>query len=159
MNRILVVFYSRSGHTEQLARQIAEACGGDLEAIRDRRPRAGVLGLCRSVLEAVLARTPDIEPGRNDPSGYDLVVLGGPVWAGRICSPLRAYVQANAQRLPRVAFFCTQGGSGGEAMFRQIADVSGREPIATLIVPAKALSAGDHQRDLSEFVDRLGEPG
>jgi hypothetical protein len=46
--KTLVVYFSRSGHTRQVAREIASRCGADLEAIREERGRAGLLGYWRS---------------------------------------------------------------------------------------------------------------
>ena len=65
MSRILVVYYSRSGHTEFVARQIASRCHADLERIHDRNPRQGMVGYLRSSLEAMLGLRPAIERGRR----------------------------------------------------------------------------------------------
>jgi flavodoxin len=40
----LVVYFSRSGHTQQMAREIAQKCGADLEEIRERGAREGAWG-------------------------------------------------------------------------------------------------------------------
>src|SRR5262245_20444151 len=47
-NKVLVTYYSRSGHTRRLAERIAQVLGADLEPIVDQRPRAGLLGYLRS---------------------------------------------------------------------------------------------------------------
>ena len=48
--RTLIVFYSRSGHTRQLAQELVTRCGADLEEIREVRSREGFFGYCRSAL-------------------------------------------------------------------------------------------------------------
>lgn len=58
MSRILEVFYSRSGHTEQLALQLAELCGADTERIRDNTDRGGWLGYLRCAFEAIVGHHP-----------------------------------------------------------------------------------------------------
>ena len=73
-------------------------------------------------------------PPAYDPSHYDVVVLGTPVWAGNISSPLRSYVAAHKAELRQVAFFCTQGGSGAEKVFPDLQELCGRAPLATLAV-------------------------
>ena len=53
MNHVLVVYFSRTGHTRVLAEGIARALGADLEEIRDRTDRTGLLGWLRSGAETV----------------------------------------------------------------------------------------------------------
>ena len=44
MKRILVVCYSRTGHTRSLGEAIAERCEADVEWIQDRDARRGLRG-------------------------------------------------------------------------------------------------------------------
>ena len=71
MNQVLVVYYSRTGHTRQIAEAIAADCGADLEAIRDARSRRGLLGGLRSAREAWLERLGEIREIEKDPERYD----------------------------------------------------------------------------------------
>ena len=43
----------------------------------------------------------------------DLIILGTPVWAHNMCSPMRSYITAQKERFRAIAVLCTQGGSGG----------------------------------------------
>ena len=79
------------------------------------RSRTGFLGYMRSLLEARRKRPSVIAPGKHDVSSYDLVVIGTPVWAWSLSSPVRAYLMAKTNQLPAVAFFCTLGGKGSES--------------------------------------------
>ena len=90
MRRILVVCYSRSGTTLELAQSIAERCGADVELIKDKVPRDGVVGYLRSAFEALFHRTPWIQPPRRAVGDYALVIIGTPVWAGNMASPVRS---------------------------------------------------------------------
>jgi len=53
--KILVAFYSRTGHTRQVAEAIAAALDAELEAIEDVRPRLGIIGWWRSGRDKVAA--------------------------------------------------------------------------------------------------------
>ncbi len=155
--RILVVYYSRSGHTKQIAQQIAQTLGADIEAIVDPTDRSGLLGYLRSGYQAYRERTVEIGPAVHDPSAYDLVVIGTPIWNMAVSPPVRSYVSRELGRLPAVAFFCTCGGRGGERAFAQMARVCGKGPAATLIVREAELarSAGAIARfshDLAEAI-------
>jgi flavodoxin len=78
---ILVVDYSRSGNTHDVAKAISRGCCADLERIHDERSRAGLWGYLRSAREALKQKPGHIRRPKHDPADYDLVVLGSPVWA------------------------------------------------------------------------------
>lgn len=112
MKSVLVVYYSRSGQTESVARDIAARCGADIERIEDRHSREGFTGYLRSALEAILGLRPAIKRGRHSPADYDLVIVGTPVWFWGVASPVRTWVLRHRSQLDQVAVFCTYGGSG-----------------------------------------------
>jgi multimeric flavodoxin WrbA len=55
----------------------------------------------------------EIDPASLQPRDYAVVVLGTPVWAGNMSSPVRAYINQHRAEIRNLALFCTQGGSGG----------------------------------------------
>lgn len=131
MKDILVVYFSRSGYTRRIAEHIARATGADCEAIRERASRRGLFGYWRSAREALRATPVELEPERLQPRDYPLVVIGSPVWAGNVSSPVRAWIHRHRGELTRVALFCTQGGSGGPKVLRHMAGLCDRKPVAT----------------------------
>jgi flavodoxin len=156
MSSVLVVYYSWTGHTRQIAEAVAADLGADLEAIREVKPRAGWVAYFRSAWEVLRGMPVPIEPVEKNTAMYDLVVLGTPVWAGRVSSPVRAYIDQQWPRLNRVALFCTQGGSDGEKTLAQIADLCGKRPLATLVVSAAEFKSGMWRRKVAAFVKKLG---
>jgi menaquinone-dependent protoporphyrinogen IX oxidase len=128
VSRILVVYDSRTGHTEFVARQIASRCSADLEHIEDRSTRKGVVGYLRSSLEALLDLRPAIERGRRRPGDYDPVILGTPVWFWGVASPVRTWVQRHHAALNNVALFCTCGGSGHAKALDDLECLCGHPP-------------------------------
>jgi NAD(P)H-dependent FMN reductase len=153
--RTLVVSYSRGGNTRRLARAIAKELGADHEEIRDRADRAGITGYLRCVLEAVLEVSTEIAPLRRDLSHYDLVVVGTPVWATSVSSPVRTFLWLERRRLPAVAFFATLGGVGSERAFGQMRALAGRAPAATLAVRENELARGGAAERVEEFAGAL----
>ena len=49
--KVLIVYFSRSGATRTLAEAIARALHADLEELKERRSRAGIIGWLRSGYE------------------------------------------------------------------------------------------------------------
>jgi flavodoxin len=158
MQRTLVVYFSRSGFTKGIAEEIAKRHGADLEDIKDTRPRSGLWGYLRSAREAFRKTLIPIQPAAKDPAGYELVVLGTPVWAGNVSSPMRAYLAAQRGRFKQVAFFCTQGGSGAEKVFVDMSELCARRPIASLALNDRDIKQGRYSAELDRFLGVLALP-
>jgi flavodoxin len=156
-SRILVTYYSRTGHTKLIAERIATELGADLAMIDDRKDRAGLLGYLRSTIEALFQRVVNLAPSIHDPSTYDVVIIGTPIWDMTLSSPVRSYLHRHAERFQRVAFFCTCGGMGMQRVFAQMAEIAGKQPLATLAVREAELdgSADAVARFVSELRPKL----
>ena len=153
--KILVVFYSRSGTTRRIAQALSKTLKCDLEEITEPKPRTGFLGYIRSLLEASQKRPSTIAPKKHDVSSYDLVVIGTPVWAWSLSSPVRAYLMATASQLPKVAFFCTLGGNGSGSAFPQMTAIVGREPRAVCAITQREALSENYSDRLSPFEKAL----
>ena len=115
---------------------------GERSVIRSRV----VGGVGRS--RASRKRPSTILPKKHDVSSYDLVVIGTPVWAWSLSSPVRAYLMATASQLPKVAFFCTLGARGSESAFAQMTAIVGKKPRAVCAITQREVLSANH-------VDRL----
>ena len=154
-SKTLVVFYSRSGTTRRIAEALSAALKCDLEEITEPRPRTGFLGYIRSLLEASRKRPCTILPKKHEISSYDLVVIGTPVWAWSLSSPVRAYLMATASQLPKVAFFCTLGARGSESAFAQMTTIVGKKPRAVCAITQREVLSGSYSDRLSAFEKAL----
>ena len=155
--KTLIVYYSRTGHTEQIAEAIAADLEADIVRIEDLADRTGALGYLRSGLDALRGRSSSIRPTETDPADYDLVIVGSPVWSGRLSAPVRTYIADNKTALKDVAFFCTEGAYGGPRVFKTMQDLCGRHPIATLEVTGANLKSGDHIGKVDAFIRRIAD--
>ncbi|MCX5746182.1 MAG: NAD(P)H-dependent oxidoreductase [Proteobacteria bacterium] len=151
--RVLVVYFSRTGHTHQVAAAIANEVGADLEPILDRTRRMGVFGYLRSGFEAAFQRHVDIGAAEHDPATYDLVIVGTPIWNLAVSSPVLSYLQRHRDAFRAVAFFCTCGGMGAERVFAQMARAAGAKPAATLAV--READLGRAEVDIERFATSI----
>lgn len=154
MMKTLVVCFSRSGYTRRVAEQLADTLGADLEAIVESRSRLGPAGYLRSVVEALRRRQPPIAQLHHHPRAYEQVLIGTPVWASHVSSPVRSYLVAHAGDFRRVGFFCTYGGSGADKVLAEMAQLIDRAPVATLKLRDHEIDAGDGEK-LARFVHAL----
>ena len=151
----LVVYFSRTGTTRKVAETIARSLGADLEAIHESKDRLGLRGYLRSAFDATLSRWVPIDAIGRDPTRYDLVVVGTPVWGWSLSAPVRAFLSNHAGRLPKVAFFVTEGGGGDRRVFGQMAQVVGADPVATLALVQRDVERGAATRAIQSFVASL----
>lgn len=152
--KTLVIYYSRSGHTEKLARSIADALDADLEPIVDKTSRRGLLGYLRSGYEAVSKKLAPIDAPKHDLASYDLVVVGTPIWGAMPSSPVRAFLAQQRKDLKAVAFFCTCGGRGAEKVFAEMSSLTGKSP-ADVLVLREAELAGEFSDRVARFVREI----
>ena len=155
MSRALVVYFSRTGHTRKIALELAESLGADVERIEEPRGRSGFFGYWRSGREGYRKLTTVIHPIQKRPSDYDLVLIGTPIWAGNVSSPVRTYIAGNAGSFRRVAFFCTHGGSSAAKVMTELSELCGVRPLATLAVKEREIRAGSYRGGLKEFAKQV----
>ena len=128
---VLVVYFSRSGITALLARRLAEKLGADLDTVRPVKPYAGWVGFIGGVWQSLSRRAPAVEC-EYTPSSYALVIIGSPVWAGRLSAPMRSYLTRFGKEVDTcAAFWVSGGGADYIGLSDEIQQLTGRAPIAT----------------------------
>lgn len=155
MSKILVVYYSRTNNTKKIAKFVAESLAADTEEIKDVNSRKGLYQYVKSAWEALQKKIPSITPIEKDPSTYDLIILGTPVWAATMASPMRTYITQQNKKFKRMAFFCTEGRSGHKSLFKQLKALTGKSPIATLVVKEKELKSGSFMKNMDQFIQNI----
>jgi len=153
--RILVVYYSRTGFTRTVARQVAALCHADMESIKDLTWRHHGIGYLRSAIDALFHLRTTTRRTKHEPKDYDMVVIGTPIWCWNVATPVRTYIEAHRGDLKLVAFFCTCGGSGQRKVLQDLEDLTGLPPIATLSMTDDEIRTRRHQQRLQEFVAEL----
>jgi flavodoxin len=153
--KILVIYFTRSGNTEQLAQTLASELGAECERIRERDGRSrriGLFGFLRSLWDVLTYRPAPILSASYDVSSYDVVVIGTPVWAGRASTPVVTWMRVNREHLKHVAFFCSMGGRGSESAFDEMQRICGKVPLATCAIMERDISQDAERAPLEMFV-------
>lgn len=153
--RALVVYYSRTGHTKMVADQISKGLQCDAEELFDNVNRSGPIGFLKSGREASSRKLIELKPIQKDPAQYDLVIIGTPVWASNMSSPIRAYISENKSKFKEVAFFVTLGNTGAEKAIKEMEELCGKRAEATVAVKAKDLSKGSYVESINKFVGEV----
>jgi flavodoxin len=153
--KALVVYYSRTGNTKKTGEDIAKALKADSEEIIDKKGRKGPLGFMSAGRDATKKNLTTIGPVHKDPAKYDLVIIGTPIWGSNLSCATRTYISQNKSKFKKVAFFCTAGGGLNGSAFKDMEELSGKSPKATLELSSEEVTKGDHLRKVQEFVKKL----
>jgi flavodoxin len=151
----LVVYYSRSGNTRRLAREIAEHIGCDIDEICPEENYSGVLGFLKSLLHAGLNRHPRIQQPKKEPSDYEVVILGTPVWAGKAAAPVKTYSEEHKHKISALALFCTKSSSPHEGVFSEVEDILNKKGEAYLAVTRKELDQDCLKSKVKTFIEQV----
>ena len=146
----LVVYYSRTDITKKLAEEIAGRTDADIEEIIPKVNYQGKLGYARGGKDAISEKIIDLEALKYDPSEYDIVYIGTPVWAGKASAPVLSYLKQNEGKLGSVKFFVTAGGRGFESTVEQMEKYSSK-PLSTLTLLTKEVKKDEYSLD--SFID------
>jgi len=112
----LVVYYSRTGNARFVAETIAAEIGADVEEVIDLKKRSGTFVLISSGFAALRGKETKIAPTKKSLAGYDLVIVGTPVWAGRPTPAIRTFLKKNDLSGKKVAVFFAQGRKSPRAI-------------------------------------------
>ncbi|WP_296954410.1 flavodoxin [uncultured Dialister sp.] len=110
--KILTVYYSKSGHTEKLARKIHNILGGDITSITAKKTYASSYGM--TVLQAgfdkLRSRRPEIEEIPFPLEEYDIIILGAPTWYFTMAPAMQVFLDGHDFKGKKVYTFSTDGG-------------------------------------------------
>lgn len=155
--RSLVVVYSLTGNTRLVGQLLASELDAPMVEIVCPRYKGGFPGHLRQVWDIFNGATPPIGmPSDLYLESFDLLIAGGPVWAGRPAPPLRSFV-ARARQEGRLAVFLTCGGASkrypGEKALDEIA--ADGSAIARELFKEVEIAADEIHAQVETFAERL----
>lgn len=156
--RILVVYYSRTGKNERLAKLLQEKLNCEIERVEEFTRRDGVLGFLKSGMQAVLKRETEIKPVGKDPGDFDVTVIVSPVWAGRIPPPIRTYVHIFRGRFKRLAYASiSYSGPGNSSVLRDLESLAQKRADVSMLLREKDLGSQAYFSSVDSFLEKLGQ--
>ncbi len=155
--KALVVYYSRTGTTKKIAEIIKAKLKCDIEGIITEANLSGLFGYIKCGYQAFAKKTPRIKKTAMDVKDFDTVIIGTPVWAGNMSSPIRTFLTQERERYKKVAFFCTHSSLGCGNTFDDMSKLCGQEPLASLDLRTTAVAKEDYAGAIEEFVYEIIE--
>lgn len=150
----LIVYFSRSGHTKDLADLLAAHMSAAIEPCL-RPPDGSEWPMGALVLRAMFRRPVDPAPISHDPSSFRILLVATPLWMGRAVPPVRGFLARNAGRFPLLAFAVSAGRCSGGPAFADMGRLAGATPVATLCVDDADRLSGRREAKVQAFADRV----
>lgn len=156
--KTLLAYYSRTGVTRKIAEALAEMLSADIEELVDTKKRSGRLGFLVACKDAVMKKNVPIEPVKNSPADYDMVVVGTPVWAKTMCSAVRTYLSEHCSEIKQSAVFCTTHTDGIKETLADMLLLTGQDATAAAGFRQKHVKRDEHIAALEAFADKIKNP-
>ncbi|GBR76125.1 NADPH-dependent FMN reductase [Candidatus Termititenax persephonae] len=131
ISKILVVYYSHTGNTREIAKQIQAAVGGDIFAIEPLKPYPSEYRKTteQAKKEITAGFKPEIKSGVANIKDYDTVFIGSPCWWSTIAPPVATFLSKHDLSGQTIIPFMTHGGSG---LGHSVSDITKLAPKATI---------------------------
>lgn len=112
--KYLVMYYSQTGATRQVARLFAQQLGADTLALEVEQPYDGTYQqtIERCQKEMASSEVPALKPLNIDFAQYDIIFLGYPIWFGTYAQPIASLVKQTDFAGKKIVPFCTFGSGG-----------------------------------------------
>ena len=156
----LVVFYTRTGTSWKVAQEIAKSINADLEELVDLDNRKGPVGFIKSGIDALRKKKARLRQTEKDPSAYDLIILGTPVWISNLSTPVRTYIDDNKKLPKKTALFCTANWDSkryAANCLNELEKFTGQKPVAFLGLDKNDMKQGFDTK-VAAFVSFLQNP-
>ena len=132
--RSAVFFFSWDGNTAHLAHSISTTLSIPmirLEPEKVQEPEDYIQYVWEDK-QIAYPRLPLLRPINVNPSDFDLVFLGGPIWKGNVAPPIRSFLESFEFSRRQFALFCSYSGRIG-GYFRQLSKLLvGNEIVGTV---------------------------
>ena len=163
MKKLAIVYYSLSGNTDFVAKEISKNLEVDLIRLIPKKeyPNSGFKKFFWGGKSAVMKETPELEEYKFDSDKYDNIIIGTPVWASTFTPPIRTFIKDNKDKLKdkNISIFISCGGTGNEKTIEKIKNYLGIENIRyelILIDPKDKYSELIKDR-IKEFCNKIKE--
>jgi len=157
MSKKIVVYFSHSGNTRDIANQIHKSVSGDIFEIQSKENYPSnynaVVKKARQELES--GYKPALKAKVSNIRSYDVVFIGCPIWCGTIPMPVVTFLSGYDFSGKTIIPFCTHEGSG---LGRSITDIAKLCPQSKILegLAVRGRDVKSAQNEVSEWLGEIG---
>jgi len=89
------MYYSLTGNTRAGCEALQQELDATIIEIKDLRKRSGKWGFFKTAFGSLFGRHTKIEPEKIDFTAYQNVILGSPIWTGKLSMAIRTVIDRN----------------------------------------------------------------
>jgi len=113
-----VIYYSLDGNSAIVAQEIKAQLNADLIHLqtKDDKKRGKIRKMLWGIGMVFSHKKPPLKPYTFDPSAYDLIIIGAPVWASSPAPPVQTFISEAGITGKKIALFVCHAGGKGNAL-------------------------------------------
>jgi len=148
-----VVFYSLDGNCALAAEEIKSLLNADLLRLqtKDEKKRGKIAKFFWAGGMMFSKKLPQLKPFNFNPSDYDLIIVGAPVWAGSPAAPIKTFISNAAITGKKTAVFVCHAGGMGDSLDKLKTLLAGNEIISGIDFLSAAKNAEEMKKKVSEW--------
>jgi len=156
--KTVVIYYTLSGNCALVAQEIKSKLNADSIRLqtKDEKKRSKIGTMFWGGAMVLFHKKPPLKPYTFDPSAYDLIVIGAPVWASSVAPPMQTFIsQAGISGKKIALFVCHLGGKEGSLeQFKSL--LAGNEIVAETDFKDVAKNGGENlEKQVAEWVEKF----
>jgi flavodoxin len=133
--KILVIYHSFEGSTKLIAETIAKVTNADILELKTKEELVKTHGFMKYFWggrSVVFKDKPELLALEKNPTDYDLIFIGTPVWAFTFTPPLRSLLAQEILNNKKIAIFCTHEGGPGKTLENMKNEFVGNEIVSEM---------------------------
>ena len=152
--KIAVVYFSLDGNCALVAEQIKTELNAELIQLymQDDKKRRGFIKILWGGGMVFKHKKPPLKPYTFDPSAYDFIIIGAPVWAGSPAPPIQTFLSETDISGKKIALFVCHGGGKRKSLDILKALLSGNEIITEADFVDARKNSAEVKRQIADWV-------
>ncbi|MCK9169377.1 MAG: flavodoxin [Treponema sp.] len=122
MSNTVIIYYSLEGNVDYIAKLLAVKTGADLirlETVKEY-PKKGLLKFITGGCDAMFGIRPALKNALPDFDQFSTIIIGTPVWAGKLSAPINTFLHKTKIKGKRIALFACCAGGQTEKCFNKM---------------------------------------
>lgn len=155
MTKSIFIYFSYSGDNEKFAKVLESTLNCDILRLipENEYTNSSIKILFQGGNESLRKKTPSLKKYDFNPQDYDLIILGGPVWAWTFAPVLRSFLASVNLDNKNIVLTCSHRGSPGKT----IEHLQELLPESKILLTKELHAPVEDNSNLQDFIRQLQE--
>jgi flavodoxin len=118
--KILVVYFSKTGHSKHIAEYIARLIDCDIEMIKPQRDISNFMGQAIEAFLSSIGKGSKIYPSDVPVSKYENIIICCPIWCSNLPAPILTYLDQRKERFKNLNLILSSSKFDDEKIITKI---------------------------------------